>query len=172
MSTSQPNDPLSKLREVARLSDEDTDAELGKTRTERRVDAIVAPMCAGTWVTGTSHRQLSEVFCVSIKVTENYAAEANRVIRRMVRESPDDRADMLARLKQTFERLGRKAELRGAEKGYRDAIEAYKMLAMLHGVVKQQVEVSDADPFDGWSRAEKEAFVATGEMPERNLKRG
>jgi hypothetical protein len=166
---SKNDELLERLRKLARRGDEDSNPELEKTRTEARIDQIVAMMCSGAWVTGVSHRLLCEVFNVGLTTVEAYSAEASRVIRRMVRESPEDRADMLARLKQTFERLGQKAESRGSEKGYRDAIEAYKMLALLHGVVKQQVVVEDADPFQGWSRAEKEHFVETGEKPVRGV---
>jgi hypothetical protein len=158
---------LQKLRALAMREGEDPESDVGKTRTEARIDHIVGMMCGGAWVTGVSHRELGEHWNVSMKVVEGYAAEANRVIRRFIRENPEERADMLARLKVTFERLGQKAESRGSDKGYRDAIEAYKMLATLYGVMVQKVEVSQDDPFEGWSRVEMEHFVATGEKPSR-----
>lgn len=163
---------LAKLRALAKSDAESQDAELERTRTEQRIDHVVGLMCSGQWVSGTSHRQMAELWNVGVGTIETYAAEASRVIRRLVRESPEERAEMRARLIQTFERLGFKAEQRGSERGFRDAIEAYKMLAMLHGAVQQRVEISEPDPFEGWSREDKERFVASGAMPERLQKRG
>jgi hypothetical protein len=157
------DEPLTPEAEAERL-------EIEKTLTEARVDEIVGMMCAGQWVTGLSHRQLAEAWEVSHGRIEVYAAEASRVIRRWVRESPEDKHAYLAQLIQTFERLAQKAEDRGSQRGYRDAIEANKVLAMLHGVLKQQVEIEESSPFKGWTREEKERFAATGERPAPRLR--
>lgn len=148
--------------------EEDRDADLAKTVTEKRVEFIVELMVNGVWVTGSSHRQLAAAWGISLTRIDGLAAEARRVIARWVREDKEHVKEVRALIVLGIERITRKAESRGSRAGYRDALEGLKLQAQLHGLIKQKVEVEEVDsPFADWTREEKEAYALTGEVPAR-----
>jgi hypothetical protein len=154
------------------VRDGETD-ESDLTRTEARIDQILAMMVDGQWVTGKTSRGLATLWNMSTSRVENYAAEASRIIRRYYRDDPEARKDLLARHCQTMERLAQKAEANGP-KTYREAIEANKVLAQLQGVLKVQLVADVTDSrlqfFAGWTSEEKLHFAETGERPARFTK--
>jgi len=159
---------LSKLRALAFTEAEASDEPLQKTRTEERLDVIVGLMVAGEWRSGHSHRQLAQAWNLSERRIEPLADEASRVIRRYVRDDPEARKDMRAKIVLHLERIASKAERRGSKNGYRDALVAYTKIAEIYGLVRQVVEVDEKPTrFDGWTTEEVELFAATGERPAR-----
>ena len=142
----------------------------GPTLTEKRIDVIVEEMVNGMWVTGISHRELAQAWGLSLDRIEGLASEAYRLVRRLARETPQQTAEMRTRIVLSLERIARKAEGRGSRAGYRDALEGYKLLAQVHGLLREKVEVEHTNgngPFEGWSREEKQHFADTGELPAR-----
>ena len=165
---------LAKLRALAASESEESDEGFALTVTEQRISYIVNSMVNGGWITGVSHQQLADVWGLSLRRVDALAAEASRVIRRYYREDEETRKDMLARHCQTMERLAKKAEDIGSQRGFRDAIEATKTLAQLQGVLTHKLEHEVHDPrlsfFHGWTRDEKEHFAVTGQRPARLMK--
>jgi hypothetical protein len=146
--------------------------EEGRTLTERRIDVIVEDMVNGMWVTGMSHRELAEAWGIGIDRIEALATQAYHVIRRLVRETPEQRDEMRSRIVVSIERIARKAEGRGSKNGYRDALKGYELLAQVHGLIRNRVEVDHSTgagegEFAGWTRDEKQRYVDTGQYPER-----
>jgi hypothetical protein len=116
----------------------DRTAEQEATFTEQRIDVIVNMMADGKWVMGQSDRALAEVWGCSRARIQQLAAEANRLIRRMYRESPRARKQLLARGLQTFERLCNKAEEIGSANGLRVALDAQVQFLTFLGVKPAQ----------------------------------
>lgn len=146
---------------------EQTDVDYAKTVTEKRVEFLMDMMVNGAWVTGSTHQQLSKAWGISTTRIDGLAAEARRNIARWVREDKEHVAEVRSLIILGIERITRKAELRGSQAGYRDALEGLKLQAQLHGLIKQKVELEEVSQFDGWTREELEHFADTGEMPAR-----
>lgn len=109
-------------RQVAKLAADSAGADAAKastavataddTRTtaERRIDEVVEMMTSFRWVPGPSHRALAKTWGVSVSMVEHVAAEASRVVRRLVRT--EQKEEVAARLTTNIELIGARAMTR------------------------------------------------------------
>lgn len=106
-------------RQVARLAADTAGAKQAtiarprrdtRTVSERRIDEVVELMTSFRWVPGPSHRSLAKAWGVSVSMVEHVAAEASRVVRRLVRA--DHKEEIAARLATNIELIGARAMAR------------------------------------------------------------
>lgn len=147
--------------------------EKGLTTAEQRVEDIVAKMQAGAWLTGVSERALAKEWDCDPNTVRHYAAEANRVVRRQLREDPEAKAEARAQLLQIFEVIRAKAMSLGDAQGLRVALDASRAYGHYLGIEPpKRLDVADrTDPLEGWSTEEKLAFARDGKKPHRALRR-
>ena len=143
------------------------------TEHERRVDTIVQKMQSGAWLTGVSERALAQEWKCAPDTVRKAAAEASRVMRRYIRDTPEAQQEVRAGVVQTFEVIRAKAMLKGDPASLRVALDATRALGFYLGVepVKRlDVTQREDDPFDGWSEAELDAYAKDGKRPRRALR--
>jgi hypothetical protein len=141
------------------------------TPKEQRIEQVVDIMVNGRWVTGVTSKALARQWNTSRANVENMACEANRVIRRWMRETPEDKKAALARVLQSFERIAKKLEAKDSERGLTGAAETIDRFAEYSGLKPAKtLQVKDiTDPFKGWTDEEIEHFGETGERPTRAI---
>lgn len=150
----------------------------GLTQNERRLDDIVQKMLAGAWLPGVSDRAFAKEWAVTPGHVRRLSAEANRQIRKQLREDPEACAEAKAELLQTFRVIRAKGMLAAQTAdnhgridtgGLRVALEATKALGTYLGLEPpRRVQVSESDPFADWSDEQLERFADTGERPDRS----
>lgn len=146
--------------------------ELGRTIYDQRIDFLMELMDTGRWLPGVTERVIATGWNCSRPHVRRMAAEASRAIKRRLHEDPKALADARAACIFTFMRLAYKAEQLGDAQGLREARESTLEYARFMGIApKPQLELSDADPFAGWSTEDKERFASTGERPSRKVRR-
>lgn len=136
---------------------------------ERRIDEIVSKMQAGAWLSGVSERALARDWNVAPDTVRKAAAEASRVIKRMLRDDPESQKEARAQILQTFEVIRAKAMAKGDPQSLRVALDATRAYGFYLGVEPaKKLDVTErTDPFEGWSVAEKLAYSRDGSKPRR-----
>jgi hypothetical protein len=157
---------------VVRQPDGYAEHERSLTETERRVEEIVFRMQSGAWLTGVSERALAKEWRVSPITVRHVAAEASRVIRRLLRDDPEAQLEARAQIVQTFEVIRAKAMAKGDPASLRVALDATRALGFYQGVEPaKKLEVARADSFmDGWTPQEKLAFANGQGTPRRAVR--
>lgn len=143
------------------------------TETERRVEEIVFRMQSGAWLTGVSERALAKEWKVSPITVRHVAAEASRVIRRLLRDDPEAQLEARAQIVQTFEVIRAKAMAKGDPASLRVALDATRALGFYQGIEPaKKLEVGTrADAFmAGWTTEEKLAYANEGRRPRRSIR--
>jgi hypothetical protein len=140
--------------------------EANLTKTERRIEAILAHMEAGEWLAGVSDRALAAEWRCTPDHVRRLASEANRVLRRQLRDDPEAREAARAEILQLFRVIRSKAMAQGDAGGLRVALEALRAYGFYLGLEPaRHVAVQQLDTFEGWSTEEKLTFASTGKRP-------
>jgi hypothetical protein len=105
------------------------------------------------------------VWGISPERVQALAVEANRVLRRYMREDPDVGRDRLARGLQTFERIRFKAESMGTERGLQLALDAEVACLNFLGLKPVEKHEVSGNAFAKWTDEELKAYVETGKRP-------
>jgi ElaB/YqjD/DUF883 family membrane-anchored ribosome-binding protein len=139
------------------------------TPREQRLEEVLDLMCRGAWLTGVTDKLLAKKWnCVPANVRQ-ISAEANRVLRARLRETPEAKEEARAQILQTFEVIRAKAMANGSPNALRVALDAARAAGFYMGVEPaKQLEIGKrADPFEGWTVDEKLAFSRDGRRPRR-----
>ncbi len=140
--------------------------------TERIVDEIVEYMANGQWLGSVSEREIAKKHDLSPETLRRYSAEANRVLRRRLREDPELNIEARFELLHTFRvirALGMKDATAG---GLGVALNASRALGFYLGIEparRHEVEHS-VDEFGEWTEDELEAYGKDGKLPRRALR--
>jgi len=119
----------------------------------------------GVWVPGQTDRQLAELWGLSRERIQGLAVEANRILRRTMREDPELGKDRLARALQTFERIRFKAEQMGTERGLAIALDAEQACLTFLGLKPAEKHEVTGDRFAAWTNEELKSFAEHGKRP-------
>lgn len=103
--------------------------EVDKTTTDLRVDEIVEKMTKSEWCPGPSHRELAKKWSVTPATVEKHAAEASRLIRRLVGQ---DREALRAMVFTGLQTLITEAR---AQKQYGPVVKAYELQCRVLGLM-------------------------------------
>jgi hypothetical protein len=144
----------------------------GRTERERRVEQVVDLMCRGQWLSGVSDKALAKQWSCTPDNARKVSAEASRVIRSRLRETPEAKEEARAQVLQMFEVIRAKAMTNGDAPSLRVALDALRAYGFYLGIEPaKQLEVMPPkhDPFAGWSTAEKVAMATEGRRPRRAL---
>ncbi len=162
------NAALEKLRHLGATAEEleQQDSIAPLTLLEQRVDHILKMMCDGAWVIGQSDRALAGVWKLEASVIRRYAAEANRLLRRFMRDDEPARREALAECLQSFDRLAQKAEAVGTPNGLRVAHDLKVSKLVFLGLKPAQKHVFKTETMADWSDDQLKHYIATGERPE------
>jgi len=147
--------------------------EASLSEKERRIEEIAAKMQQGAWLSGVSDRVLAKEWNCSPNTVRKFAAEASRLLRRLLRTDPDAQREALAEILQTFEVIRAKAMAKGDPASLRVALDATRARGFYLGIEPaKRLEVNErADPFEGWTVEEKLAYANDGTKPKRALRR-
>jgi hypothetical protein len=123
----------------------------------------------GRWLTGVSDQKLAEEHGLSVPRIRAISSESARMLRLLLEETDESKANFKARAFATFERLAQKAEDCKSAQGYGVALEAVKTHLEYLGMQppKKVVNAKTADEFGDWTEEELAAFVERGEKPKR-----
>jgi hypothetical protein len=141
------------------------------TITERRIDEVVQYMSEGRYVAGSTTRVLAKQWNVSLSYAERLCAEASRVMRRMVRESPDFVEECRAEVITTFRAIRARALMeagKGSASHLMVALHANRLFGFYVGIEpakKLDHTERKVHRFEGWSREQVLHFLRTGERP-------
>lgn len=128
---------------------------------EAKVEHIIDMMAQGRWLTNVSDKALAQEWGVGPSYVRQLATEASHSIRRLVRETTDQKASLFARLLQTMDVIRAKALINGSPAALRVALDATCTYARYLGLEPiKRVEVHEpGDEFNGWSNEELDAFA-------------
>lgn len=138
-----------------------------RTLTEKRIDEIVNLMRHGEWEAGKSDDMLANLWGLASASVRGLATEANRIIRREVRERFENKDALLDDLRGSFARLAAKAERLGTAHGLKVAQDGLDRLADYTGLKPALKVETNKDPFAGWTDEELALYSATGKKPAR-----
>ena len=142
--------------------------EAGLTVQERRIEEIVQMMAQNEWLPRVSERELAKKWNVTPSTVRNISAEANRQLRKMLREDETMREETRAELIQTFRVIQKKGFECFDPQGLRVALEATKALGLYMGLEPpKQVELGGPDAFEDMSDEELDKFIDTGKRANR-----
>lgn len=141
----------------------------GLSEKEKRVDEIVQKMVQGAWLSGVSDRVVAKDWNLAPDTVRALAAEASRVVRRQMRETPEAKEEAKAQILQTFSVIRAKAMIKGDAQSLRVALDATRALGFYLGLEPaKKLDVADrTDPMAGWSAEEKISYAETGKLPRR-----
>ncbi len=144
-----------------------------KTERERRVEQVVDLMSRGQWLAGVSHKMLAAQWGCTTDNVRKVSAEASRVIRSWLRETPEAKEEARAQLLQNFEVIRAKAMSRGDAHNLRVALDALRAYGFYLGIEPaKQLDVNQrSSTFEGWTVADKLEYSRTGRKPRRALER-
>lgn len=128
---------------------------------EAKVEHIIDMMAQGRWLTNVSDKALAQEWGVGPSYVRQLATEASHSIRRLVRETTDQKDALFARLLQTMDVIRAKALINGSPAALRVALDATCTYARYLGLEPiKRVEVHEpGTEFDGWSTEELDAFA-------------
>lgn len=143
------------------------------TERERRVEQVVDLMCRGQWLAGVSHKMLAQQWGCTPDNVRKVSAEASRVIRSWLRDTPEAKEEARAMLLQNFEVIRAKAMAKGDAYNLRVALDAMKAYGFYLGIepAKQLDVTQRQDAFPGWTTEQKLEYSKTGRKPRRILER-
>lgn len=149
-----------------------------RTVREVRVDEVVLRMSQGLWLPGVSSRAMAEKWNVTPSVVETVAAEASRVMRRMLRDDDENfLADARVEVLQTFRAIRARALAMSTSMGTPPSVQVASLnVAMaatrLYGFylglepAKGERKPVERENFDDWSTEDLDRYAATGKLPE------
>lgn len=158
---------LAQVRSLGRQPVGDEDAPAPKTLLEQRLDVIMVLMRAGEWHGHESSEVLGAQWGISEAAVRRLAAEASRVIRRQLSEQHEDRENLKIDMRAAFLRLARKAELIGSPNALKVAGDMLDRAGDYLGIKPALRVKQDRDPFNDYTDAELDAYIADGTRPAR-----
>lgn len=145
----------------------------GRTEREERVEQIVDLMSRGQWLAGVSDKMLAKQWHCTAENVRKVSAEASRLIRARLRDTPQAKQEARAMLLQNFEVIRAKAMAKGDAPSLRVALDAMRAYGFYLGIEPaKRLDVTErADPFEGWTTDEKLAYSRDGQRPRKAIGR-